>query len=130
MAKSPCATCKDPGYCCQGLTLSTVFPAEMPRDKIYQHTAEGTDPYGYGHETEGTPQFRPIRINARYSVRGGKKPDGVTWSFSCDWLGEDGRCTDYANRPKLCRRYKPKSDLLCIEYDGSYKGSLRLYREE
>lgn len=130
MARSPCAACRDPGYCCQGLCLSTIFPADMPRAEVYQHTAEGTDPWGGSNTTEETPQFQPIRISGRYSDEGQHKPHGVSWSFSCDWLGEDGRCTDYKNRPKLCRSYKPKSDLLCIEYDGSFKGVMRLYRKK
>ena len=130
MSKSPCDTCRDPGYCCSALTLSTVFPAKMPRDKVAQHVAEGTDPYGYGNDAEPTPQFHPLRVTGRYAKRGQKEADGVTWMFSCDWLGADGRCMNYENRPKLCAGYEPKADPLCIEYDGSWKGFLQLYREE
>lgn len=130
MSKSPCDTCRDPGYCCRGLVLSTVFPADMPREEVNQHVAEGTDPYGWDRGSEPTPMFEALRVAARYIARGQTKPDSVTWQFSCQWLGGDGRCMNYENRPRLCAGYKPKSDLLCIEYDGSYAGSLRLYREE
>ena len=127
---SACDTCKDPGYCCRGLVLSNIFPAKMPRDKVYQHIAEGTDPYGACVEFEPCPQFRPMRTSARYIRRGQTEPESVTWRFSCDWLDEDGRCGDYENRPRLCVAFEPKSDPLCIEYDGSWKGLLTLYREE
>ncbi len=127
---SACDSCCDPGYCCRGLSLTTFFPVDMLREEVYQHTAEGTDPWGGHNTTEETPQFRPIRVAGRYIHPGQHKPHGVTWSFSCDWLGEDGRCMDYKNRPKLCRSYKPKSDLLCIEYDGSLKGKMWSYPKE
>lgn len=64
-----------------------------------------------GHEDEwmghiGVP-FMPLY----------KLPDG-RWRYWCPRLGVDGRCTNYENRPKLCRLYQPKSDFLCTEYDG------------
>ena len=130
MSDSACDTCRDPGYCCRGVPISTVFPAGMPRDKVNQHIAEGTDPFGYGVESEPTPMFDAIRVVARYIHRGQTKPDGVTWTFSCQWLGGDGRCMNYENRPGLCRTYSPKIDPLCIEYDGSWKGHLKRYWEK
>lgn len=30
----------------------------------------------------------------------------VRFNYPCDYLGADGRCTDYANRPATCRLYK------------------------
>lgn len=130
MARSPCATCRDPGYCCRALMLSTVFPADMPREQVYQHNADGSSPWPGGPTAEPTPQMRPIKIATRYASRGERKPHGVTWLFSCDWLGRDGRCKNYRKRPDLCKSFKPKSDRLCIEYEGSYRGALRLYRED
>lgn len=47
-------------------------------------------------------------------------PEGAYMDFrySCEWLGEDGRCTHYEERPQLCRSYQPQSDALCAEYIG------------
>lgn len=36
------------------------------------------------------------------------KPAGVR----CSMLGPDNRCTDYGNRPPVCRGYKP--DEICL----------------
>jgi Fe-S-cluster containining protein len=102
----------------------------MSRDKVYQHVAQGTDAWGEDHEYVPHPYFRPLRIAGRYIHRGGSKPHGVKWQFTCDRLGQDGRCTQYEDRPKMCHFFEPKSDLLCIEYEGSYKGYLTLYPEE
>ena len=130
MSKSPCATCRDPGYCCRGFTLSNIFPPGMPRAEVHRHTAEGTDPYGGDLTFQLVPQFRPLRISRRYIRRGQAKPNAVKWSFTCDWLGKDGRCTNYRRRPRLCKSFKPMSDMLCIEYEGSLKGHLTLYEGE
>jgi len=46
-----------------------------------------------------------------------KRPGG-RWLFWCPRLGRDGRCTDYENRPALCRSYEPGTDPLCAEWDG------------
>jgi len=40
---------------------------------------------------------------------------GGWWMFTCPLL-VDGRCSDYDNRPELCRDYQPMSDLLCAEH--------------
>ena len=131
MTESACDTCRDPGYCCRNFTLNVVFPAEMPRAEVQKHIDEGTDPWDGPDYADGepTPFMHPIRISSRYIHKGEKKPHGVTWGFSCDRLGHDGRCMQYEDRPQVCRGYEPKSDLLCIEYDGTHKGYLSLYRE-
>lgn len=38
------------------------------------------------------------------------------WRFWCPLLGRDGRCTDYENRPALCRTYQSGEDALCAEW--------------
>lgn len=130
MPDSPCDSCRDPGYCCRNFTISVVFPADMPRAEVQKHVSEGTDPWDGNCDGELTPFMHPNRIATRYAFRGEHKPHGVIWAFSCDRLGADGRCTQYEDRPRLCRTYEPKDDLLCIEYDGTYKGALTLYRRE
>ena len=128
--KSICDTCRDPGYCCRDFTISVVFPVDMPRAEVDKHIAEGTDPWNGNREGELTPFMHPARIARRYAYRGQHKPHGVIWAFNCDRLGKDGRCMQYEDRPTICRSYEPKTDLLCIEYDGNYKGALSLYKGE
>lgn len=41
------------------------------------------------------------------------------WVIWCKNLGRDGRCTDYANRPDLCRSFEPGSDRLCCLHPDS-----------
>lgn len=127
--KSACDTCRDPGYCCRNFTIGTVFPAKMHRDEVDKHIAEGTCPWTGEPDGEKTPFMHPMRITSRYIYRGQRKPHGVKWGFECDRLGKDGRCMQYEDRPPMCRNYEPKEDLLCIEFDGSYKGYLTLYRK-
>ena len=132
MPDSICDSCRDPGYCCRDFTINVVFPADMPRAEVDKHVAEGTDPWGEDGrmlDAEKTPFFHATRIATRYIFRGQHKPHGVTWGFNCDRLGTDGRCMQYEDRPQVCRHYPPKEDFLCIEYDGSFKGALSLYRE-
>ena len=40
----------------------------------------------------------------------------ASYTYSCPKLTDDGRCSIYANRPDLCRRYKPGQDALCVYY--------------
>ena len=128
--KSICDTCRDPGYCCRDFTINVVFPADMPRAEVQKHISEGTDPWDGSRDGELTPFMHPARIARRHAYRGQHKPHGVTWAFNCDRLGKDGRCMQYEDRPTICRSYEPKTDLLCIEYDGNYKGALSLYKGE
>lgn len=52
-------------------------------------------------EPNGLP-FIPVKVVDGY------------WLFGCPMLDWDtGRCTDYENRPTLCREYQPMSDPLC-----------------
>ncbi|MCH8243551.1 MAG: hypothetical protein IH897_13215 [Planctomycetes bacterium] len=130
MSESACDTCRDPGYCCRNIGLSVLFPAEMHRGEVDKHIAEATCPWtGEDDGGEKMPFMHPIRVTTRYAYRGQHKPHGVKWGFSCDRLGKDGRCMQYEDRPEVCRNYEPKTDLLCIEYQGSHKGYLTLYRE-
>lgn len=39
-------------------------------------------------------------------------PSGA-WRMWCPRLGRDGRCTDYENRPALCRGYVAGEDPVC-----------------
>ena len=46
------------------------------------------------------------------------RPDG-RWLLWCPVLGRDGRCTDYENRPALCRSFEAGSDPLCAMHHPS-----------
>ena len=41
------------------------------------------------------------------------------WNFSCPLLTPEGRCADYENRPHACRAYEPRSDALCVHFQGA-----------
>lgn len=98
---SPCDTCSRPGSCCKGFVLSTLFsPANWEHDATPRLAQFGV------------PFFRVVE--AVRSVGDGM----VGVRCDCDRLGADGRCTDYENRPDVCRNYDPLSDALCIEFVG------------
>jgi Fe-S-cluster containining protein len=103
-----CATCPKPGACCSGFRLVDIdgeartFWAYNWRQAATQKMAE-----------EGLP-FLPLEAGHRYKEKGGRA--WVYPSFTCPKLGPDGRCTIYADRPKLCRIFIPKSDPLCVLY--------------
>lgn len=98
---SPCDTCSKPGSCCKGFILSPLFsPANWERDA----------PQTLAHL--GVPFFRVVE-----AVRA-PGDEMVAVRCDCDRIGVDGRCTDYENRPSVCRDYSPLSDPLCCEYVG------------
>lgn len=121
---SKCDTCALPGYCCRSIRLfgqrvtplgfEVTFSDELDPAKALKaisvhdlpfvpvarrETYQPADPPGW----EGAP-ISPTRS---------------TWTYSCPRLGEDGRCTDYDNRPWLCRQFAPEDDALCLHYQGA-----------
>lgn len=46
-----------------------------------------------------------------------KRSDGH-WMLWCPRLGMDGRCTEYEDRPRICRVFEAGADRLCAEWDG------------
>jgi Fe-S-cluster containining protein len=75
----------------------------------------------------GMPQFHPERVN-HHVLAEGDRAEYFSFRYSCDWLGADGRCTNYDERPALCRSFAPKSDPLCIERDDTE--AVRVRKEE
>lgn len=112
---STCDTCRDPGHCCRGFVLSREFPASADAEDALRSTREGTNPMtGEAGCYEVLPHFVPVEPVPHAET---EERDAVRWRFRCEALGEDGRCTVYKDRPKLCRTYEPKSDGLCAEFE-------------
>lgn len=100
---SPCDTCSRPGACFRGFVLSLNF-----HEEDWQGAARSRlDGYGLTY-------FRiDEAIKTEHTLA-----NSVGIRCSCDRLGEDGRCTDYDNRPMVCRTYDPLYDGLCAEFVG------------
>lgn len=73
-----------------------------------RHAHDGTN--ADGRFVAGNPMpFHPLFKRAM---------DGA-WLWWCPNLNrETGRCDDYENRPFCCSDYEPKTDGLCVLYEG------------
>lgn len=95
---SLCDVCRNPGVCCKRLMLGGVTEKAFPT-KLDALVIAAARPF----ESTGLP-FLPVTVIEGH------------WLFTCpvlDW--ETGRCSDYENRPALCRNFEPGSDPLCAE---------------
>lgn len=109
---SICDRCTDPGHCCRRL-------------KLYGNDFEV--PYAYDEASAAEEII--LMDELEYRNFGFRIPfvpytqiDGVVL-FMCPKLGNDGRCTDYENRPRICREYQPATgDDLCVMPKGSVDG--------
>lgn len=104
-----CDVCLSPGACCRDLTLYrkdgallTVWDDEGPATFTSEHDLP-FDPIG--------------KVGQWTDPEGGREYSA--WNFRCRALGDDGRCTIYENRPKLCADYLPGSSPLCVHYHES-----------
>ena len=89
--------CPNPGSCCKEFAV-------VIRGKIL----------GYGKYYAKPEEITRLAKTAGFPFVAKRYSYHIdTWYFSCPVLGEDGLCTDYKNRPEICRNYKPKSDGLC-----------------
>lgn len=98
---SLCDTCSNPGSCCRGFMISSHwFPVdgweELAKDFLHKN---------------GVPFFQPIKAVTIDKSR-------CKVACDCTLLDENGRCSDYENRPAVCRNYEPASDQLCCEWKG------------
>lgn len=94
-----CETCLKPGSCCRDLFLSSV---DGNSDVDGPMSAEKAEHWAMGRQLP----FRPLV----------QQSDGK-WRWWCPKLDEaTGRCTDYENRPALCRAFAAGSDPLCVHY--------------
>lgn len=107
---SLCDKCYAPGHCCRGFTLTgadghppTTWVDEGPEaaEKLM---------------IERQKPFRPLRVQEVFTDPTGRK--WQTWQWMCAWLGEDGRCQHYDDRPDVCRDFEPGSGPLCAMHTG------------
>lgn len=105
---SACDTCSSPGSCCSSFELNLFVDTDnWYDDAILKLNAHGLD------------FIKPIAKdpNWRYTSTSQTK-----LLYSCTRLADNGKCSDYENRPELCKVYQPKQDWLCCEYDRTFKG--------
>lgn len=103
-----CDTCRAPGSCCRGFVLNI---GRVPEEVWREYSQAIVRDYGL--------PFVPARVSVMHGVDGS---GGVAVMFDCPLLGADGRCTDYANRPRTCINFDPGSDFLCCETPRQFKG--------
>lgn len=80
--------CRQCGSCCRGLVLRRNGRGLVSEGAFRELVREA-------------PEYGRFRIEDR-------DDDGLL-VFSCSRLAEDGSCTDYANRPEVCRSYPHKT---------------------
>lgn len=119
-----CDHCRNPGRCCSGFGLNANPKAAMIQtgdDFTALHLlvmmAAAYQEDCQGRPTIGLP-FLPL-----YELKPGY------WRWWCPLLGKDGRCTDYANRPRLCSDFTPGRDALCVEFRPEPGGKVELKGE-
>ncbi len=124
---SICDTCRDPGHCCKYFSLSRYFKFETTRQQVQTHIEQGTTNF----DEKMTFELLPFTATTRgaFYGHGDGKVDSVRWNVTCPMLNDEGHCSIYDKRPKLCRTYQPKSDGICIEYEPT-TGNIIKYKEE
>lgn len=106
-AAAICTRCVEPGHCCK---------------RFHLNGGEQREPWVFWDDDEDGPVLAPplpfvaVERFWQWTVESG--PDtGRTyseWWWTCPKLdSSSGRCTIYADRPDLCRRYEPLEDGLC-----------------
>ncbi len=106
-----CNSCRDPGACCRSFHVDIDVPEFMTAEALRVHLRAGLRP------TTGSQAFEVLPYDPIQPSTKGKKEGTVHWDYSCPKLGEDGRCTIYETRPKICRDYEAGSDALCAEWE-------------
>lgn len=89
--------CPDIGRCCRVFCLTHSDGIEYIRKAV----------------AETTP-FKIVKEH--YMV------DQIYVYATCNNLQSDGLCRDCNNRPETCVQFQPKSNMLCVLYEGPDKG--------
>ena len=102
--------CPDLGHCCRKFCV-IGFTRWQPLDK--RRSAKGVQRF---------LNKRRLGIFKPHSIR-----DDGSWMITCPKLGADGRCSDYDNRPELCRSFRPGcGDGLCLIRPAVDQGAEKL----
>jgi len=101
---SLCDTCHNPGACCRRFCPSFDVDAGAWREQAIQ----------LFRDRYHVPFFHPVEaVTFRWTP-----PGQVAIRCNCERLDQNGRCSDYENRPPVCVAYEPGSDGLCVEFVG------------
>lgn len=109
MTAASCDSCRRPGACCRGFVLNFT----VPMDDWYAAAMRQLDAHGIDYFVPRRPRSDVATVHSDIAT---------AVMFDCSRLGPDGRCTDYENRPKLCRVFEAGSDPLCGEHRLSLRG--------
>lgn len=103
MTEHLCESCRQPGACCSGFQLNQPQWDDLhPLQVMVELASILTD------DCQGRPM-----IGVPFLPTGRSKQDGRQ-TYQCGWLGDDGRCSNYEDRPMLCASFEAGSDLLCV----------------
>ena len=103
---SICNKCKMPGACCHGFMLFD----ENNNPRSYW-VDEGDEAVIKDMKENGLPFLPLATAETHYDPVSGHQFRSVY--MQCPRLGADGKCTDYAHRPQLCRDYKAGVENTC-----------------
>ena len=106
-AAATCDQCRTPGACCKGFVLNFRVSADNWRSEATEILARNNLDF-----------IRPVRPH----ITSRDTPERVSVMFDCTRVGEDGRCTQYEDRPELCKLYEAGSDSLCAMHVQKLKG--------
>ena len=120
-----CDKCHAPGSCCKGFHLS-LMGWESPEDLPSKIDAAVETLKNMG--LDFFVPYKPLKPFNKESglIYGYNDNEKVSMTWRCTRL-KDGKCSDYENRPDLCKTYKPMSDDLCKV--KSFKGIPIFYQE-
>lgn len=99
--ESFCGMCPDKGHCCKDFMYHRSFWIDEGIEAAQKQLSDSGMPFlvksfGPAYKEEGgTREYASVRCD-------------------CPKLGEDGRCTIYETRPRICRIFAAGSDPLCI----------------
>lgn len=98
---SLCDVCDQPGNCCKDFVISFI---------------ENKEPHFVEEEILTLANIKMALHGFPFIATRYEKSKGAR--FMCPLLDADGYCSDYENRPKLCREYKPQTDKMCVFFEG------------
>ena len=108
---SLCDTCSDPGVCCKFFRLFGIDEEGGEMQPAFSPKLSAEDVTAILHAEYSLP-FRAIAQVGKDA----RDPDLVNWAYGCSLLDENGRCSDYVNRPEVCHSYTLGQDHLCVYY--------------